>query len=82
MKKISEFLSENFQSLVVKFSIYLNRRVFIMKAEYHAPSLFFENGMGDKKYSVIPRRDYVATFLLKFINEPFRSLIYIYKMSL
>ena len=27
MKKISEFLSENFQFLVVKFSMYLNRRV-------------------------------------------------------
>ena len=30
MKKISAFLSENFQFLVVKFSIYLNRRVFVM----------------------------------------------------
>ena len=29
--KISEFLSENFQFLVVKFSIYLNRHVFVMK---------------------------------------------------
>ena len=29
MKK-SEFLSENFQILVVKFSIYLNRCVFVM----------------------------------------------------
>ena len=28
--KISAFLSENFQFLVVKFSIYLNRRVFVM----------------------------------------------------
>ena len=28
--KISEFLSESFQFLVVKFSIYLNRRVFVM----------------------------------------------------
>ena len=28
--KISGFLSENFQFLVVKFSIYLNRRVFVM----------------------------------------------------
>ena len=28
--KISEFLSENFQFLVMKFSIYLNRRVFVM----------------------------------------------------
>ena len=30
MWKISEFLSENFPFLVVKFSIYLNRRVFVM----------------------------------------------------
>ena len=29
-KKKSEFLSENFQFLVVKFSIYLNRLVFVM----------------------------------------------------
>ena len=30
--KISEFLSENLQFLVVKFSIYLNRCVFVMSA--------------------------------------------------
>ena len=34
MKKISyivySFLSENFQFLEVKFSVYLNRRVFVM----------------------------------------------------
>ena len=30
MKKISEFLSENFPFLVVKFSVYLNRLVFLM----------------------------------------------------
>ena len=30
MKKILEFLSENFQFLVVKVSVYLNRRVFVM----------------------------------------------------
>ena len=29
-KKYQSFLSEKFQFLVVKFSIYLNRRVFIM----------------------------------------------------
>ena len=29
-EKISEFLSENFQVLVVKFSIYLNRCVYVM----------------------------------------------------
>ena len=30
MKIISVFLSENFQVLEVKFSIFLNRRVFVM----------------------------------------------------
>ena len=30
MKKISEFLSENFQFLEVKFSTYLNRRVSVI----------------------------------------------------
>ena len=32
--KISEFSSENFQFLVVKFSVYLNRRVFVMHATF------------------------------------------------
>ena len=31
--KISEFLSENFQFLVVKFSVYLNRHVFVMVSD-------------------------------------------------
>ena len=31
MKNIRVFLSENFQFLEVKFSIYLNRRVFVME---------------------------------------------------
>ena len=30
MTKYQSFLSENFQFLEVKFSIYLNRRVFVM----------------------------------------------------
>ena len=33
--KYQIFLSENFQFLEVKFSIYLNRRVFIMYAKVH-----------------------------------------------
>ena len=32
MKNIRVFLSENFQFLEVKFSIYLNRRVFVMNS--------------------------------------------------
>ena len=34
IRKISEFLSENFQFLEVKFSTYLNRRVFGMQISY------------------------------------------------
>ena len=33
MKNIRVFVSENFQFLEVKFSIYLNRRVFVMKTQ-------------------------------------------------
>ena len=33
-EKYQSFVSENFQFLEVKFSIYLNRRVFIMNYEY------------------------------------------------
>ena len=39
MKTIRTFLSENFQFLVVKFSIYLNRRVFVMLSEGFARQL-------------------------------------------
>ena len=35
-EKISEFLFENFQFLVVKFSIYLNRHVFVMEIKKKA----------------------------------------------
>ena len=31
MDKYQNFLSENFHYLVVEFSIYLNRRVFVMR---------------------------------------------------
>ena len=40
IEKISEFLSENFQFLVVKFSIYLNRCVFGGQSR---PSLFVQH---------------------------------------
>ena len=35
MKKYQSFLSENSQCLEVKFSIYLNRRVFVMTSSYN-----------------------------------------------
>ena len=46
IRNISKFLSENFQFLVVKFSIYLNRHVFVMRADLslcwaHMPFCWF-----------------------------------------
>ena len=38
MKNIRFFLSENFQFLEVKVSIYLNRRVFVMRTNVHGPT--------------------------------------------
>ena len=38
-KKISEILSENFQFLVVKYSVYLNRGVFLIFYFYEVVSL-------------------------------------------
>ena len=35
IKKKSEFLSENFQVLVVQFSVYLNRHVFVMSMHWY-----------------------------------------------
>ena len=38
--KISEFLSENFRFLVVKFSVYLNRHVFVMNLHQEGTHFF------------------------------------------
>ena len=43
MKNVSVFLSENFQFLDVKISIYLNRRVFVMPTQ----SLLFHYCISD-----------------------------------
>ena len=40
VKSIRIFLSENFQFLEVKFSIYLNRRVFVMWARSKCSATF------------------------------------------
>ena len=39
MKNIRDFLSENFQFLKVKFSIYLDRRVFVMTSNFLSNSI-------------------------------------------
>ena len=39
MKNIRGFLFENFQFLEVKFSIYLNRRVFVMIIKFYCDAI-------------------------------------------
>ena len=41
MKNIRIFVSENFEFLAVKFSIYLNRRVFVMVKQFSLKSSGF-----------------------------------------
>ena len=53
-EKVSEILSENFPFLVVKFSIYLNRRVFVMNL-YHSLGRFSRLQIGDN-YLIFPRK--------------------------
>ena len=40
-EKYRSFLSENFQFLEVKFSVYLNRHVFVMFSSPHIIEIFF-----------------------------------------
>ena len=42
MKNIRVFLSENFQFLEVKFSIYLNRLVLVMGMDTHSREAFLQ----------------------------------------
>ena len=58
MKNIRVFLSENFQFLEVKFSIYLNRRVFVMSTVATKPLL--PNFLG--------RAIVIINFLRRFLN--------------
>ena len=47
--KISEFSSENFEFCVMKFSIYLNRQVFVMDSK-SLDQLTFQSGASVCKY--------------------------------
>ena len=50
IRKISEFLSENIQFLMVKLSVYLNRRVFVMYL--CSPMIYCEN-KGMQRYTLL-----------------------------
>ena len=75
MKKYQSILSENFQFLEVKFSIYLNRCVYVMSGS-RSPICTFRNSNNPNKFNWtiwqepnIKRKDINATLLtLKFIS--------------
>ena len=53
MKKYQSFSSENFQVLKVKFSIYLNRRVFVMCSVWYFMSKQIYAGINDKIWNAL-----------------------------
>ena len=60
MKNIRVFLSQNFQFLEVKFSLYLNRRVFVMlKGEWSTlgrfSAIFTREQLYDSFFAVLKR---------------------------
>ena len=58
MKKYQSFLSKKCQFLEVKFSIYLNRRVFVMTGKSYAQSgLNDHNGPENINYTVMKNRE-------------------------
>ena len=76
MKKILELLSVKFQFLVVKFSIYLNRRVFVMHSLLCIPVFAFSllpNSMRATlrgAYSIVRSYDNQFTILLYSRGRP------------
>ena len=59
MKNIRIFLSENFPVLVVKFSVYLNRRVFVMFPRKKMALTFHTNFLpsyGDSLHDELSKR--------------------------
>ena len=64
MKKIGVFVSEKFQFLEVKFSIYLNRSVFVMSK---FSSLAIQNSPGK---ILIRLREYAGLFNIRRMNIP------------
>ena len=68
MKNIRFFLSEIFHFLVVKFSIYLNRRVFVMKFLHYICSTELSKSL---TYFLTASKKHVAECCLSF------SMLYI-----
>ena len=64
--KISESLSENFQFLMVNFSVYLNRRVFVMRSSPFAHLLRFIH------YNIHFAK-YYQVFLFQIANSDYSS---------
>ena len=66
MKKYQSFLSENFQFLEVKFSIYSNRRVFVMYVYIFQPERI------DIFVSLHTKKKYVVILIRSAFARPFK----------
>ena len=63
MKNIRVFLLENFQFLEVKFSIYLNRHVFVMSTQYMSYPMFEQNFKILGTVHVVPEKSLAKHFI-------------------
>ena len=66
MKKYQSFVSEKFQFLEVKFSIHLNRRVFVMSFLFRKKP--FQKGLGVQEHTQ------VDTKAASFVNSGDKSI--------
>ena len=64
MKNIRVFVSENFQFLEMKFSMYLNRRVFVMSLSCHRDSSLIRDMTEVVVLLTVPMRFFFGTFRL------------------
>ena len=73
--KISEFASENFHFLVVKFSVYLNRRVFVMIKSFKMSKPVIRGKRRNIEYACITYLSHLITKPTKWLVRPGKAQI-------
>ena len=77
MKKYQGFLSANFQFFGTKFSIYLNRRVFVMRevSKFKSKRILFRNsGVNELTFGRLGKRYSKRHFEIFFLFFPKKGL--------
>ena len=75
MKNIRIFYLKNCHFLVVKFSVYLNRRVFVMEGPYQTAHLLISSWQAIQQ-NAVPECTFIITFHGRPTKTHVRLLIY------